>query len=106
MTAGELENLRTQLLRGRVVDFTLRGEDYLFQQENNKGWDYMSIWRTSGRHCCLGRALFDILDGISQETVTELLNLKCLDGHSVLELQEEIQLVEYGVPTQKTGGAL
>ena len=82
----EPQALLHRLECGGVVDFSCNGTDYFIQQENNKGWDYLSIWRDGEPPSCLGRVFFDIFDDISEETVRELLALPCLEGRSLAEL--------------------
>lgn len=82
----EPQALLRRLECGSIVELSCCGTDYFIQQENNKGWDYLSIWRNGDRPVCLGRVFFDIFDGISEETVQELLELPCLEGRSLAEL--------------------
>ena len=86
-----LQRIYTALLEGHMVEFRFHDTDYLIQQEQNKGWDYISIWQLSEPVACLSRTLFDIWDGISDESVTELLNDACIEGHSVAELCSGLQ---------------
>ena len=67
------------------AEFRCGGETYLIQPENNKGWDYLSIWRTGAMPVCLDRAFFDLRCGIDADTVSELLHLPCIQGHSFLD---------------------
>ena len=80
-----------ELLCGHMVEFSYRGKRYLIQQENNKGWNYLSLWRTAPDPACLGRAFFDIFDGISKETVEELFSQPCLEGRTVQDVLQEVQ---------------
>ena len=41
------------------AEFVCCGEQYLIQCENNKGWDYVSLWCTGTGALCLERVLFD-----------------------------------------------
>ena len=84
-----MEDWIDRLLAGGVVEFSWRGKEYLIQQENNKGWDYLSLWRTAPDSVCLSRVFFDIFDGVSEETVRELCGGSCLEGHTVLEILQE-----------------
>ena len=68
------------------AEFSVGGETYLIQPENNKGWDYLSIWSTGSAVFCLARAMFEFSDGIDAETVTELLSEPCIGGQCCLEL--------------------
>lgn len=94
MQSVSLQALTQALMNGKIAEFSWHGEDYLIQQENNKGWDYLSIWRTSGSPVCLGRALFDIYDGASEETVQELIQVPCMQGRTLEELFPEIRGVD------------
>ena len=74
------------ILAGRIVEFPFRHAAYLIQVENNKGFNYLSIWRTSPDYVCLDRVFFDIEDGLDEETVIELLGKKCIEGKSTAEI--------------------
>ena len=84
-----MEKWEETLLAGRIVEFSFRGKDYLIQQENNKGYNYLSIWRTAPDSVCLSRAFFDIFDGVFPETVRELCSDPCLEGHTAREALKE-----------------
>ena len=71
---------------GRVVEFPYHGASYLIQQENNKGYNYLSIWRINPDYVCLDRVFFDIDDGIDGETIRELLGKRCIEGKSAAEI--------------------
>lgn len=74
------------ILAGRLVEFSCGGSAYLIQQENNKGYNYLSIWRTRPDYVCLDRVFFDIEDGLDGETVRELLHRKCIHGRSAASI--------------------
>ena len=38
-----METVIEKLLAGRIVEFSGRDKAYLSQQENNKGWNYLSL---------------------------------------------------------------
>ena len=84
-----MKTLTDRLLSGGIVEFSFRGKEYLIQQENNKGWNYLSLWRTAPDSVCLGRAFFDIFDGVSPETIEELCSLPCIEGRSLRALFAE-----------------
>ena len=71
---------------GRIVEFPYRGAAYLIQQENNKGYNYLSIWRTAPDYVCLDRVFFDIDDGLDEETVEALLSKRCIEGKSAADI--------------------
>ena len=79
------EALKT-ILAGRIVEFAYHGSAYLIQEENNKGYNYLSIWRTAPDYVCLDRVFFDIDDGIDEETIWELLSRRCIEGNSVTDI--------------------
>ena len=80
------------LLSGRIVEFSYQGKCFLIQQENNKGWNYLSLWRTEPDSVCLGRAFFDIFDGVSMDTIQELFSQPCLDGRTLRDVMQESDL--------------
>jgi len=77
------------ILSGGIVEFAYHGAVYLIQQENNKGYNYLSVWRTAPDYVCLDRVFFDIDDGADEETARELLSKKCIEGRSAAEILEE-----------------
>lgn len=81
-----METMIEKILSGSVVEFSYHGEEYLIQEENNKGWNYLSLWRITPHSTCMRRVFFDILDGVSAETIRELLAQPFSDGHSVREV--------------------
>ena len=80
-----VQRVLSALLTRNYAEFRCVGETYLIQPENNKGWDYLSIWRTGAMPVCLDRAFFDLRCGIDADTVSELLHLPCIQGHSLLD---------------------
>ena len=80
------------LLSGRIVEFSYQGKHYLIQQENNKGWNYLSLWRTEPDSVCLGRAFFDIFDGVSMDTIRDLCSQPCLEGRTLWDVMQESDL--------------
>ena len=74
------------ILAGRIVEFSFLGAEYLIQQENNKDYNYLSIWRTAPDYVCLDRVFFDIEDGLDEETVFELLRRRCMEGRSAADI--------------------
>ena len=96
MTAKEAAET---ILSGRIVEFSWHSAAYLIQQENNKGYNYLSIWRTSPDYVCMDRVFFDIEDGLDEETVLEILNKRCIDGRSAAEILMPVQ----HLPTEQFG---
>lgn len=86
-----METIIEKLLSGGIVEFSYKGEKYLIQEENNKGWNYLSLWQITPKSTCLCRAFFDIFDGISEETVQELLSQPCVEGLTVLEMLDHAE---------------
>ena len=88
-----IEEAEKTILDGRIVEFSYHGSSYLIQQENNKGYNYLSIWRIVPDYVCLARAFFDLADGIEEATVWELISRTCIENKSAVELltQEETE---------------
>ena len=53
------------ILSGGFAEFSRHGEQYLIQQESNKGCHYLSLWRLTHGAACLCRVCFDVFDGVS-----------------------------------------
>ena len=81
-----------RILSGGVLEFSYNGETYLIQEENNKGWNYLSLWRITPASTCMSRVFFDILDGVSEETILELLAQPVSDGHTVQEILQSSEV--------------
>ena len=77
--------IETILSRG-LVEFSYQGRTYLIQTENNKGWDYFSLWRTAPGLFCLRRGFYDDADGASREAVRELLDQPFDAEHTLREI--------------------
>ena len=77
--------IETILSRG-YYEFSYQGKTYLIQTESNKGWDYLSLWRTAPDWICMSRVFFDGPDGASEEAVRELFDLPFSDGHTIREI--------------------
>ena len=85
---SETETIQTvlnALNAHRCAEFRFSGEAYLIQPDNNKGCDYLSLWRTSPRPERLGEAMYDVMYGVDADAVSELLRLDCIRGQSVLQ---------------------
>ena len=90
------DRLTDELLSGHVVEFTCHGVSYLIQEENNKGWDYLGLWRVDDPPACVARAIFDSFDGVDREAVEELLAVPCIGGRSLDALLSGRELNEKG----------
>ena len=84
-----MQTIIETLLSGRIVEFGYQGKRYLIQQENNKGWNYLSLWRMEPDAVCLGRAFFDIFDGVSEETIRDLFSQPCIEGRTIQDVLQE-----------------
>ena len=69
-----METIIETILAGGFAEFSCRGGIYLIQREHNKGCHYLSLWRLTPHASCMCRVCFDDYDGISAETVRELLD--------------------------------
>ena len=81
-----METAIKQLLSGGFAEFSFHGASYLIQEENNKGWYYLSLWRTAPDYTCMRRVFFDVLDGVTEETVRELLAQPFSDEYTIQEI--------------------
>ena len=86
MEDANVETIIEKILSGGVAEFSYHGETYLIQEENNKGWNYLCLWRIVPNYACISRVFFDILDGVSEETVQELLDQPFSDELAVREV--------------------
>ncbi|MBQ9565479.1 MAG: hypothetical protein IJU98_07835 [Synergistaceae bacterium] len=71
------------ILAGGFVEFSCHGGTYLIQREHNKGCYYLSLWRLTPDASCMFRVCFDDYDGVSDETVRELLDQPLSKGRTV-----------------------
>ena len=83
--AETIQTVLNALNKRRCAEFRLNGESYLIQPDNNKGCDYLSLWRTEPRPARLGEAMYDVMYGIDEDAVSELAHLCCVHGRSVLD---------------------
>ena len=74
------------ILSDGFAEFSCLGEEYLIQQESNKGCHYLGLWRITPRAACLCRVCFDVFDGVSKDTAEELLRQPLPDGRTVRDL--------------------
>ncbi len=88
-----MEAIFEKILSGATVEFSYRGKSYLIQEENNKGWDYLSLWRTAPDYSCMCRAFFDVPDGVSRETIRELFDQPFSEKYTVGEIIESPETV-------------
>ncbi len=75
------------------AEFSYHDEQYLFQQESNKGCHYLSLWRVTPRAACLCRVCFDVFDGVSEETIAELFSQPLPDGRTVRDIVQNPDII-------------
>jgi len=83
--AAVLEALNTR----HWLEFTCGGERYRIQTDNNKGCDYLSLWRLGENPTRLGQELYDILYDLDEADVSGLLCQPLLHGESFFALWEQ-----------------
>ena len=83
--------IETIRLRG-YFEFSYQGKTYLIQTENNKGWDYLSLWCTAPCLSCMRRVFFNGSDGVPEETMQELFDQPFAEKHTLREIVQEIQI--------------
>ena len=81
-----MKTIAETILSAGFAEFSRHGEQYLIQQESNKGCHYLSLWRVSPHAACLCRVCFDIFDGVSEEIIKELFDQRLPDGRTVRDL--------------------
>ena len=81
-----MKTIAETILSDGFAEFSCHGEKYLIQQESNKGCHYLGLWRITLRAACLCRVWFDVFDGVSKETVEELIRQPLPDGRTVRDL--------------------
>ena len=64
-----MKKIAELILSGGSAEFSSHNEQYLIQQESNKGCHYLSLWRLNPKAACLCRVCFDVFDGVSEETM-------------------------------------
>ena len=84
------------ILSEGFAEFSRHGEEYLIQQESNKGCHYLSLWRTAPKAACLCRVCFDVFDGVSEETVEELFDGLLPDGRTLRDMLQSPETVVTG----------
>ncbi len=87
-----MEPIIEKILAHGWFEFAHQGKTYLIQRESNKGWDYLSLWCTAPGFTCMSRVFLDGLDGVSEDTIQELLSQSFSDEHTVREMMHEILL--------------
>ncbi len=81
-----METIIETILTLGYFEFTHQGKTYLIQVESNKGWDYLSLWRSAPDCFCLNRVFFDGIEGVSADTIQELFDQPFLDEYTVREI--------------------
>ena len=81
------------ILSGGAAEFSRHGEQYLIQQESNKGCHYLSLWRLAPKASCLCRVCFEVFDGVSEETVEELFDQPLSDGYTVRDILQSPETI-------------
>ena len=87
-----METIIETVLSHGLIEFSYQGRTYLIQVENNKGWDYLSLWRTTPDSTCLRRVFFDGPEGLSAETVQELFDQPFDDEYTLREIMESAEI--------------
>lgn len=81
-----MKTIAETILSEGSAEFSRHGEDYLIQQESNKGCHYLSLWRVTPKAACLCRVCFEAFDGVSKETIEELFDQELSDGRTVRDM--------------------
>ncbi len=81
-----METIIEKILKHGYIEFSYQGKTYLIQAENNKGWDYLSLWCTAPESTCLSRVFFDGMDGVSEEAIQELFDRPFSEERTIREV--------------------
>ena len=88
-----MKTIAELILSDGSVEFSYNDEQYLIQQESNKGCHYLSLWRVTPKAACLCRVCFEAFDGISEETIEELFSEPLSDGHTVRDMVQSPEVI-------------
>ena len=88
-----MKKIAELILSGGSAEFSSHNEQYLIQQESNKGCHYLSLWRVAPKAACLCRVCFEIFDGLSEETIEELFSQLLPDGRAVRDLVQSPEVI-------------
>lgn len=88
-----MEAITEKILSDGFAEFSHQGETYLIQQESNKGCHYLSLWRSAPGAACLCRVCFDVFDGVSEETVEELLDRLLPGGRTLRDMLRSPEVI-------------
>ncbi len=88
-----MKKIAELILSGGSAEFSSHNEQYLIQQESNKGCHYLSLWRVAPKAACLCRVCFEIFDGLSEETIEELFCQLLPDGRAVRDLVQSPEVI-------------
>ena len=88
-----MKTIAELILSGGSAEFSYHDEQYLIQQESNKGCHYLSLWRVAPKAACLCRVCFEVFDGLSEETIEELFSQLLPDGHTVHDLVQSPEVI-------------
>ena len=81
------------ILTDGSAEFFCHDEQYLIQQESNKGCHYLSLWRVAPKAACLCRVCFEVFDGVSEESVEELFSQSLPDGRTVRDMVQSPEII-------------
>jgi hypothetical protein len=82
----ELDELIDVLSHNHEAEFTWKNMTFMIQPED----DHLVMYRFSPDLCYLCKIPCDEPDLVGKNAVLQVLNEKCLDGRSFIELQHEI----------------
>ena len=74
------------------AEFTYKGVTYVLQPEEDDGKMYLVIWDCSDNSKCLCRYENINDGGISKDVIEAILNDKCFDGKSFMDIEKEIEV--------------
>lgn len=90
MNGVSMEELRELISYSHEAEFEYKGREYVIQPECSDQKDWLVIWVCSGTAECLVRHEIPKDGDIPQDIIQKVLEEKCFDGKSFLEIEKDV----------------
>lgn len=90
MTGTTMEELYESLSTGHEIVFLYHGSVYSLEPDNDGISSYVTIWSYGEPATCLARC--EITDADKQHAIDVLLQIPCFDGHSFMQIENEVTI--------------
>ena len=92
MTGAAITELFEDLKENHEFVFEVQGTEYIIQPERRNSGDFLVIYPwVEGLDCIAEQS---ISNNITDEDIKEILNQKCFDGSSFMDLLDEIHVIK------------